>query len=69
MKSNRGSFDKLRTGRLRIERTSEDAGAGQNFGKLTIDWEALPVQLTYSIHAVGGGQRFSHTISLDEISF
>jgi alkaline phosphatase D len=43
--------------------------AEQNFGKLTIDWEASPVQLTYSIHAVGGGQRFSHTFSLDEISF
>jgi len=45
------------------------AVAEQNFGKLTIDWQAVPVQLTYSIHAVGGGQRFSHAISLNEISF
>jgi alkaline phosphatase D len=43
--------------------------AERNFGKLTIDWQAAPVQLTYSVHAVGGGQRFSHTFSLDEISF
>lgn len=45
------------------------AVAEQNFGKLTIDWESMPVQLTYSIHGLGGGQRYSHTFSLSEISF
>lgn len=41
----------------------------QNFGKLTIDWDATPVSLTYSIHGLGGTTVYSHTFGLDEISF
>ena len=40
-----------------------------NYGKITIHWDAQPITLTYTIHTPNNQVPFSHTIALNEISF
>lgn len=46
-----------------------EAVLDHNFGKITIDWEAQPITLTYTIATPQNQQAYTHTIGLNEISF